>query len=82
MLVCCLFIAGAQKKTINIVRDARIKLIDFGSATYDEDHHGHIVATRHYRPIEIILGECSSVCVCACVCVCVCVHMYACLFLL
>ena len=46
-----------QKKTISIVRDAQIKLIDFGSATYDEDHHGRIVATRHYRPIEIILGE-------------------------
>jgi dual-specificity kinase len=31
-------------------------LIDFGSATFEEDYHSSIVSTRHYRAPEIILG--------------------------
>lgn len=34
-------------------------MADFGSATFDHEHHTTIVATRHYRPPEVILGECS-----------------------
>jgi dual-specificity kinase len=35
---------------------AQIKVIDFGSATFDSDRHSSIVSTRHYRAPEIILG--------------------------
>lgn len=35
---------------------AHIKVIDFGSATFDSDRHSSIVSTRHYRAPEIILG--------------------------
>lgn len=37
-------------------RRAAVRLIDFGSATFDEDYHSTIVCTRHYRAPEIILG--------------------------
>eukprot|EP00252_Welwitschia_mirabilis_P023418 TRINITY_DN6605_c0_g1_i1.p1 TRINITY_DN6605_c0_g1~~TRINITY_DN6605_c0_g1_i1.p1 ORF type:complete len:402 (+),score=71.88 TRINITY_DN6605_c0_g1_i1:182-1387(+) len=33
-----------------------IKLIDFGSATFENQHHCSIVSTRHYRAPEVILG--------------------------
>jgi len=33
-----------------------IKLIDFGSATFDSHHHTAIISTRHYRAPEVILG--------------------------
>lgn len=34
-----------------------VKLIDFGSATFDHEHHSTIVSTRHYRAPEVILGK-------------------------
>mmetsp|Transcript_35064 Transcript_35064/g.109575 ORF Transcript_35064/g.109575 Transcript_35064/m.109575 type:complete len:326 (+) Transcript_35064:84-1061(+) len=34
----------------------RVKLIDFGAATWDEDDHGTIIQTRHYRAPEVVLG--------------------------
>eukprot|EP00898_Chlorokybus_atmophyticus_P007681 jgi/Chlat1/7914/Chrsp68S00583 len=34
----------------------QIKLIDFGSATFDGQYHSRIVSTRHYRAPEVILG--------------------------
>jgi len=33
----------------------RVKLIDFGSATFEWEHHSSIVSTRHYRAPEVIL---------------------------
>jgi dual-specificity kinase len=33
-----------------------IRLIDFGSATFEEEYHSTVVSTRHYRAPEIILG--------------------------
>lgn len=33
-----------------------VRLIDFGSAAFDEDYHSSIVSTRHYRAPEIVLG--------------------------
>ncbi|KAJ1963623.1 serine threonine protein kinase CMGC group, partial [Dispira parvispora] len=33
-----------------------IQLIDFGSATFNDDAHSSVVSTRHYRAPEIILG--------------------------
>ncbi len=32
-------------------------MIDFGSATFEEDHHTAIVSTRHYRAPEVIFGS-------------------------
>lgn len=36
--------------------DSDIKVIDFGSATFDDQYHSSIVSTRHYRAPEVILG--------------------------
>jgi dual-specificity kinase len=36
--------------------DARIKLIDFGNATYANEHHSSLINTRQYRGPEVILS--------------------------
>ncbi|KAJ3703276.1 hypothetical protein LUZ61_006981 [Rhynchospora tenuis] len=33
-----------------------IKLIDFGSTTFEHQDHSYVVSTRHYRAPEVILG--------------------------
>ena len=37
-------------------RTSNIKVIDFGSATFEDQYHSKIVSTRHYRAPEVILG--------------------------
>ncbi|XP_030946163.1 serine/threonine-protein kinase AFC3 isoform X4 [Quercus robur] len=37
-------------------KSSAIKLIDFGSAAFDNQNHSSIVSTRHYRAPEVILG--------------------------
>src|ERR1700704_4919341 len=37
------------------LKNPSVKLIDFGSATFDYEHHSTIVSTRHYRAPEVIL---------------------------
>jgi len=44
--------ASARK----VLLDTDIRLIDFGSATFDDEYHSSVVSTRHYRAPEIILG--------------------------
>ena len=44
-----------QKKDFRFIRNPEIRLIDFGSATFDHEHHSTIVSTRHYRAPEVIL---------------------------
>nr|CAG8460821.1 2679_t:CDS:10 [Entrophospora candida] len=39
-----------------ILIDTDIRLIDFGSATFDDEYHSSVVSTRHYRAPEVILG--------------------------
>ncbi|EIM91008.1 kinase-like protein [Stereum hirsutum FP-91666 SS1] len=39
-----------------ILNSTEIHLIDFGSATFNEEYHSTVVSTRHYRAPEIILG--------------------------
>ena len=39
-----------------ILNDTTIHLIDFGSATFQDEYHSSVVSTRHYRAPEIILG--------------------------
>jgi dual-specificity kinase len=36
---------------------SEIVLIDFGSATFEHEHHTAVVSTRHYRAPEVILGS-------------------------
>merc|ERR1719410_2802653 len=36
--------------------NAKIKLIDFGNATYEEEHHSSIINTRQYRGPEVLLS--------------------------
>ncbi|CAO3615206.1 unnamed protein product [Cunninghamella blakesleeana] len=43
-------------KQILTLKDTDIRLIDFGSATFEKDYHSTVVSTRHYRAPEIILG--------------------------
>lgn len=45
-----------QGLPIEIPKDTRIRLIDFGSALYGDRYHTHLVQTRHYRAPEVILG--------------------------
>lgn len=44
------------RKKIRRVKNAQVRLIDLGSATFDHEHHSLIVSTRHYRAPEVILG--------------------------
>lgn len=47
--------AFTEKDGIKIVKSAEIRLIDFGSATFNHEHHSLIVSTRHYRAPEVIM---------------------------
>ncbi|OAP64367.1 hypothetical protein AYL99_00339 [Fonsecaea erecta] len=42
-------------KQRRVLLDSDIRLIDFGSATFDDEYHSSVVSTRHYRAPEIIL---------------------------
>ncbi|XP_071450889.1 dual specificity protein kinase CLK2 isoform X2 [Hetaerina americana] len=44
-----------QRREIRRVKQTDVRLIDFGSATFDHEHHSTIVSTRHYRAPEVIL---------------------------
>lgn len=46
----------ALRQDVRIVKNTEIRLIDFGSATFDYEHHSSIITTRHYRAPEVILG--------------------------
>lgn len=39
------------------MKSTAVRVVDFGSATFDHEHHSTIVSTRHYRAPEVILGE-------------------------
>lgn len=40
----------------NLPKSSAIKLIDFGSTTFEHQEHSYVVSTRHYRAPEVILG--------------------------
>jgi dual-specificity kinase len=40
-----------------VPKSSEIKLIDFGSATFESHYHCSVVSTRHYRAPEIIFGK-------------------------
>lgn len=41
----------------NLPLSSAIKLIDFGSTTFEHQDHTYVVSTRHYRAPEVILGN-------------------------
>jgi len=45
----------SRPKKVRILKNPEIRLIDFGSTTFDHEHHSSIVQTRHYRAPEVIL---------------------------
>ncbi|KAF5382087.1 hypothetical protein D9615_004311 [Tricholomella constricta] len=47
---------NAPPRMKRILESTDIRLIDFGSATFDSEYHSTVVSTRHYRAPEIILG--------------------------
>ena len=46
-----------QRRDVRRVKNTECRLIDFGSATFDWEHHSKVVSTRHYRAPEVILGR-------------------------
>ena len=52
-------IANIQRgqRSKKILKNSEIRLIDFGSATFNDEYHSNLVSTRHYRAPEIILGN-------------------------
>lgn len=49
-------VQGEEEEEYRLVKNPRVCLIDFGSATFEEDYHSSTVSTRHYRAPEVILG--------------------------
>lgn len=47
--------ASRHAKQRRVLLDSEIRLIDFGSATFEDEYHSSVVSTRHYRAPEIIL---------------------------
>ncbi|XP_070853146.1 uncharacterized protein Doa isoform X4 [Drosophila suzukii] len=50
-----LYFPYSQNREVRRVKNTDVRLIDFGSATFDHEHHSTIVSTRHYRAPEVIL---------------------------
>ncbi|XP_077990506.1 dual specificity protein kinase CLK2-like isoform X2 [Glandiceps talaboti] len=46
---------AVEKQDERKIKNTEIRLIDFGSATFEWEHHSTIVSTRHYRAPEVIL---------------------------
>jgi len=45
-----------HSKDYRVPVNERIRLIDFGGATFEYDHHSRIINTRQYRSPEVMLG--------------------------
>ena len=56
LLIIMIYFPCLQKREFRRVKRTDVRLIDFGSATFDHEHHSTIVSTRHYRAPEVILG--------------------------
>uniref|UniRef100_A0A671VDK7 dual-specificity kinase n=1 Tax=Sparus aurata TaxID=8175 RepID=A0A671VDK7_SPAAU len=44
-----------MKRDERTLKHPDIKIVDFGNATYEHEHHTSVVSTRHYRAPEVIL---------------------------
>ena len=40
------------------IQHTDVDVIDFGSATFDDESHSSVIGTRQYRAPEIVLGRC------------------------
>ncbi|KAJ2718760.1 serine threonine protein kinase CMGC group, partial [Coemansia sp. Cherry 401B] len=47
---------SSQTVKTRMLKSTDIRLIDFGSATFNSEYHSQVVSTRHYRAPEIILN--------------------------
>ncbi|XP_070693578.1 dual specificity protein kinase CLK4b [Pempheris klunzingeri] len=45
----------ALKRDERTLKNPNVKIVDFGNATYEHEHHTSVVSTRHYRAPEVIL---------------------------
>ncbi|KAJ8005075.1 hypothetical protein DPEC_G00142890 [Dallia pectoralis] len=45
-----------KKRVERKIKDPTVRLVDFGSATFDHEHHSTIISTRHYRAPESWAG--------------------------
>ncbi|XP_061758073.1 dual specificity protein kinase CLK4-like isoform X1 [Nerophis ophidion] len=46
---------SSKKRDERTLKRPDIKIVDFGNATYEHEHHTSVVSTRHYRAPEVIL---------------------------
>lgn len=46
-----------QRRDERTLKNPDVKVVDFGNATYEHEHHTSVVSTRHYRAPEVILGK-------------------------
>uniref|UniRef100_A0A3Q3JN97 dual-specificity kinase n=1 Tax=Monopterus albus TaxID=43700 RepID=A0A3Q3JN97_MONAL len=44
-----------MKRDERTLKNPDVKIVDFGNATYEHEHHTSVVSTRHYRAPEVIL---------------------------
>uniref|UniRef100_A0A671N8N6 dual-specificity kinase n=1 Tax=Sinocyclocheilus anshuiensis TaxID=1608454 RepID=A0A671N8N6_9TELE len=44
-----------MKRDERTLMNPDVKVVDFGNATYEHEHHTSVVSTRHYRAPEVIL---------------------------
>jgi len=49
------FLEDYRKRKVKLPRNGGVKIIDFGGATYDDQHKGKTVNTRQYRAPEVIM---------------------------
>jgi len=49
------FWSDKARQEMRVLRKSDMRLIDFGSATFDHEHHSTVVSTRHYRAPEVVL---------------------------
>jgi len=52
----CKGVKGSPGDFKRLPKSSAIKLIDFGSTTFEDQDHTSVVSTRHYRAPEVILG--------------------------
>ncbi|GAA28878.2 dual specificity protein kinase CLK2 [Clonorchis sinensis] len=47
--------SSQRNRKVRRIRNASVRLIDFGSATFDGDRHSTTIQTRHYRAPEVVM---------------------------
>jgi len=52
----CKGVKGSPDDFKRLPKSSAIKLIDFGSTTFEDQDHTSVISTRHYRAPEVILG--------------------------